>query len=64
MPFAFSEFTRATLRQYGLTEEQVQHVERVEATERSLRTRLRPQSGAARLRSLAREMERAARRRR
>jgi hypothetical protein len=60
--FAFSEYTRSTLRSYGLTDEQVQHVERVEGTERDLARTLRRPSLASRLRSAAKGLERSRKR--
>jgi hypothetical protein len=55
--FRLTDPARSWLLAYGLTEEQVQHVERTEDTWRSLARRPRVKSRAALLREEARRVE-------
>lgn len=63
MAFKLSITTRAILAQYGLTDAQVAEVEAVEEAARSLVRSVRQVSPAARLRRMAKELDKAKRRR-
>ena len=62
MAFKLSPLTRSTLAEYGLSEQAIAHVERVEDAARGLMRSLRPVSPATLLRRRARQLEREARR--